>query len=179
MFKQMLNETIKVNEDSLQKAMSQIKYNEEKEPEVAAADAAIEVPVTDAPVAEEKPLEVTPELVTGLIAKLPELEGIDPVKLEVGMKNEMKFVELLGGNMENVAKLAAAHIKEFPEADYYEALSAMEASLVPPPVEEKPATEAPVAEEKPVEAPVESEVEEAKKKKKKDEDEKKDKKEKK
>ncbi len=155
-FREMLRETRKVNENDI-KAMSQIKYDEETQ-KVAEGEEKVEAP------------EITPELVAELIEKMPELEGIDSAKLEAGLKNEIKFFEIFG-NIENVAKLTAAHIKEFPEADYYAALAAMEASLVPPPAEEAPAEEAPAAEEAPVaeeevvEEPVaEEEVEEAKKK---------------
>jgi len=154
-FREMLSETRKVSENDI-KAMSQIKYGEETQ-KVAEGEEKVEAP------------EITPELVAELIEKMPELEGCDPVKLEAGLKNEIKFFEIFG-NIENVAKLTAAHIKEFPEADYYAALAAMEASLVPPPAEEAPAEEAPAAEEvpaeeAPVEEPSEEEVEEAKKSK--------------
>jgi hypothetical protein len=125
--------------------MSQIKYGEETQ-KVAEGEEKVEAP------------EITPELVAELIEKTPELEGCDPVKLEAGIKNEIKFFDIFG-DIETVAKLAAAHIKEFPEADYYAALATFEASLVPPPVEEVPAEETP-AEHEESETPAEEEVEE-------------------
>lgn len=150
MFKGMLNETIKVSEESLEGAMGQIKY-EEKSQEQPTNMSTSET--------ENKEVEITAELVEGLIKKIPELEGIDPIKLEAGMKVEMEHIESVGNNIEAIAKIAADHIKEFPEADYYEALAAMEASLVPPPVEEAPTEETP-AEHEASETPAEEEVEE-------------------
>jgi hypothetical protein len=138
MFKEMLNETIKVSEDSLEGAMKQISFAKEGQ------ETATEVSTTQT---EEKAIEITPELVDELIKKIPELEGIDPTKLLNGIQVEMEHIALVGNNVEAIARIAADHIKEFPEADYYAALSTMEAGLVPPPVEEVPAEEAPKEEE--------------------------------
>ena len=162
-FKQMLNETIKVNEEDLG-AMKQVKFQETTEEQPTQAS------TTET---ENELVEVTPELVVELIAKMPELEGIDPAKLEVGMKVETEHLKSVSNDMEAIARIAADHIKEFPEADYYAALAAMEVSLVPPPVEEVPAGETPAAEteETPKEemVPNEEEMEESKKKDKDDE----------
>lgn len=143
MFREALRETLKVTEDALGGAMSQVKYEEKPQ------DASVE----------EKPVEITQELVDGLIKKIPELEGIDPIKLLAGIQVEMEHAKSVGNNIEMVAKIAADHLKEFAAGDYYAALATMEAGLVPaapveavPPVEgevkvEVTAEEAPAEEE--------------------------------
>lgn len=122
----------------------------------------VETANVPAEVENDTPPEITPELVAGLIAETPELEGIDADKLLVGMQTEMEHYETTGKDLKIIALIASAHIKEFPDADYYAALATMEDGLRA--TEEVPAEGTPVEEvPAPTETPAE-EVPEAKEK---------------
>jgi len=91
--------------------------------------------------------EITPELIDKVIADNPQLTDIDKEKLTTGIMTEMEHFISTGNNINIIANIAADHIKEFPEKDYYAALKIMEEQLKQP--VEKPAEEVPT--EKPVE----------------------------
>jgi len=136
MFENMLNETLKVNEEEI-KAMGQIKY---EKPVEGASQSAQENAEVDAA---QKTVDITPELVDGLIKKIPELEGIEVDTLLKGMVIEMEHAKTVDNSLETVAKIAADRIKEFPGKDYYAALTTMEDGLkvVEEPVKEEPSEE--------------------------------------
>jgi len=123
-----------------------------KEEELMAEPAAETPDTGPGPDAEvvEKP-EITPELVAQVVGELPELADIDQTKLLAGMTVEMEHWESAGEDINTIALIAADHIREFPEADYYAALATMEEGLQKPATEEAPAEEPVAAEEPPVE----------------------------
>ena len=111
--------------------------------------------MTDVPVEQGAPTEITPELMANLVEQMPELADIDQGELEKGLQIEMgEHYDSVGGDMLVIAKIAADHIKETPQGkSYYDALAAMEHELQETPGEEE-AEHLPGGEEAEIETPV-------------------------
>jgi len=94
--------------------------------------------MTDAPVVQSGPTEITPELMANLVEQMPELADIDQIELEKGINVEMgEHYDTVNGDMLTIAKIAVDHIKETPDGkSYYDALAAMEQELKETPEEE-------------------------------------------
>lgn len=116
-----------------------------------------EVPPTEEVVAEEpveevpEDIEITDELIAELAEANPAISEADPVKFKAGLENEIKFLEVLGGDINVVANLVLAHINEFPDKDYYAALTEMENCLSEEGCEETPVEGEAAVEEVPAE----------------------------
>ena len=123
LLKGLLNETRKITEADM--------FPEEQ---VAPAPETEVAPVEEAPVEgveteETEDIEITDELIAELAETNPAISEVDPAQFKEGLENEIKFIELLGGDINTIASLVLAHIEEFPGKDYYAALAEFENGL--------------------------------------------------
>ena len=115
------------------------------------AEVPAEVPAEEKPAEEEAELtkfEVTDEIVTKVLAEVPEAADVNIDELKKGLEIEQEHADVTGGCPLMTAKIAISHLKEIP--DYYTRLVAMEeaAKAEQKPVEEVPAGEVPVESKK-------------------------------
>ena len=129
LLKGLMEATRRVNEDELFPD-AKVEGNEPEEIVAPEETAPVEeVPAEGVETEETQDIEITDELIAELAETNPAISEVDPAQFKEGLENEIKFIELLGGDINTIASLVLAHIEEFPGKDYYAALAEFENGL--------------------------------------------------